>query len=43
VLDVSGGDVNDALAAVRDTVSVITGRDGRRFTEWATENAHAFR
>lgn len=43
VLDVSGGDVNDALAAVRDTVSVITGRDGRRFTEWAAENAHAFR
>lgn len=43
VLDVTGGDVNDELLTVRDTVSRITGAPGRTFEQWAAENAAAFR
>ncbi|GAA2767008.1 hypothetical protein GCM10010103_60490 [Streptomyces paradoxus] len=43
VLDVTGGDVNDELLAVRDTVSRITGSPGRTFRQWAAENTHSFR
>ncbi|MER7941324.1 MULTISPECIES: NAD(P)H-binding protein [unclassified Streptomyces] len=43
VLDLTGGDVNDALLAVRDTVSQVTGVPGRSFKQWVTENAAAFR
>ncbi|MET8775335.1 NAD(P)H-binding protein [Nocardia sp. NPDC004654] len=42
VLDVTGGDVNDELLAVRDTVSRITGSPGRPFRQWVEENAMAF-
>ncbi|CAL9677222.1 NAD(P)H azoreductase [Streptomyces sp. enrichment culture] len=43
VLDVTGGDVNDELLAVRDTVSRVTGSPARPFRQWAAENAHRFR
>ncbi|ANS70753.1 hypothetical protein SLINC_8529 [Streptomyces lincolnensis] len=43
VLDVIGGDLNDELLAVRDTVSQITGSPGRTFRQWAAENADMFR
>ncbi|WP_405787495.1 NAD(P)H-binding protein [Streptomyces sp. NBC_00029] len=43
VLDVTGGDVNDELLMVRDTVSRITGTPARPFRQWASENAGAFR
>ncbi|MFE9792857.1 NAD(P)H-binding protein [Streptomyces goshikiensis] len=43
VLDVTGGDVNDELLTVRDTVSEITGTPARPFRQWASENAGAFR
>ncbi|MFD3662571.1 NAD(P)H-binding protein [Streptomyces sp. NPDC058659] len=43
VLDVTGGDVNDELLMVRDTVSQITGKPARPFRQWAAENATAFR
>ncbi|MDT0612168.1 NAD(P)H-binding protein [Streptomyces lancefieldiae] len=43
VLDVTGGDVNDELQMVRDTVSQITGTPARPFRQWASENADAFR
>lgn len=43
VLDLTGGDVNDELLKVRDTVSRITGAPARTFRQWATEHAHAFR
>ncbi|TDC72931.1 SDR family oxidoreductase [Streptomyces hainanensis] len=43
VLDVTGGDPNAELAAVRDTVPRLTGRPGRTFREWVEENAAAFR
>ncbi|MFC9028288.1 NAD(P)H-binding protein [Streptomyces arboris] len=43
VLDVTGGDVNDELLTVRDTVSRITGTPARTFRQWAAENADAFR
>ncbi|MDI3417727.1 SDR family oxidoreductase [Streptomyces luteolus] len=43
VLDVTGGDVNDELLAVRDTVARITGVPARPFRQWATENAGLFR
>lgn len=42
VLDVTGGDVNDELSMVRDTVSRVTGTPARPFQRWASENAHAF-
>ncbi|MFD4240466.1 NAD(P)H-binding protein [Streptomyces sp. NPDC058525] len=43
VLDVTGGDVNDELLMVRDTVSQITGTPARPFRQWASENVDAFR
>ncbi len=43
VLDVTGGDVNDELLRVRETVAQITGRPARPFEQWASENVHAFR
>lgn len=43
VLDVTGGDVNDELLAVRDTVERITGCPARPFRQWAAENADLFR
>ncbi|MCC3778135.1 NAD(P)H-binding protein [Streptomyces sp. UNOB3_S3] len=43
VLDVMGGDVNDELLMVRDTVSRVTGTPARPFRQWASENADAFR
>ncbi|TRV80808.1 NAD-dependent epimerase/dehydratase family protein [Streptomyces sp. 130] len=43
VLDVTGGDVNDELLAVRDTVRHITGTPARPFRQWAAEHADAFR
>ncbi|MGW2635253.1 NAD(P)H-binding protein [Streptomyces chattanoogensis] len=42
VLDVTGGDVNDELLMVRDTVSQVTGTPARPFQQWASENANAF-
>ncbi|MFF3094783.1 SDR family oxidoreductase [Streptomyces cyaneofuscatus] len=43
VLDVTGGDVNDELLTVHDTVSQIIGAPARTFRQWAAENAAAFR
>jgi uncharacterized protein YbjT (DUF2867 family) len=43
VLDVTGGDVNDELLVVRDTVSRVTGSPARPFQQWAAENADLFR
>lgn len=43
VLDVTGGDVDEGLLRVRDTVARVTGRPGRTFRQWAEENADAFR
>ncbi|WP_431040522.1 SDR family oxidoreductase [Streptomyces sp. P1-3] len=43
VLDLMGGDVNDELLRVRDTVSQVTGSPARSFQQWASENAAAFR
>ncbi|AXG79330.1 NAD(P)H-binding protein [Streptomyces paludis] len=43
VLDLMGGDVNDALRAVRDTVPRLTGAPALPFHRWATEHADAFR
>ncbi|GAB7182963.1 NAD(P)H-binding protein [Kitasatospora sp. Ki12] len=43
VLDVTGGDLNDAIRAVRDTVEQVTGSPARPFRQWAAENAAAFR
>ncbi|MBG0850377.1 NAD(P)H-binding protein [Streptomyces spinoverrucosus] len=43
VLDVTGGDVNDELLAVRETVSRVTGSPARPFRQWAAENADVFR
>ncbi|MER5930917.1 NAD(P)H-binding protein [Streptomyces sp. NPDC002054] len=43
VLDVTGGDVNEALLRVRDTVEQVTGRAARTFGQWAAEHAAEFR
>ncbi|MGW1818816.1 SDR family oxidoreductase [Streptomyces sp. NPDC002125] len=43
VLDLMGGDVNDELLKVRDTVSRVTGSAARSFQQWASENGAAFR
>lgn len=43
VLEVTGGDVNDALLEVRDTVSQVTGSPARPFRQWGAEHAAAFR
>ncbi|GGQ08155.1 hypothetical protein GCM10010215_36710 [Streptomyces virginiae] len=40
--DVPGGDVDDELPAVRDTVSRVTGAPGRSFQQGAEENVHMF-
>ncbi|MCL8014993.1 NAD(P)H-binding protein [Streptomyces sp. AS02] len=43
VLDLMGGDVNDDLLTVHDTVSRVTGSAARPFRQWASDNAAAFR
>ncbi|MFC7884703.1 NAD(P)H-binding protein [Streptomyces sp. NPDC057376] len=43
VLDLTGGDVNDELLTVRDTVSRVTGTAARPFRQWVLENVAAFR
>lgn len=43
VLDLMGGDINDELLKVRDTVPRITGSPARPFQQWASENGAAFR
>ncbi|KUH39045.1 MULTISPECIES: NAD(P)H-binding protein [Streptomyces] len=43
VLDITGGDVNSELLAVRDTVSRVTDSPGRPFRQWVEENLHIFR
>ncbi|MGI5425015.1 NAD(P)H-binding protein [Streptomyces sp. CA-179760] len=43
VLDLLGGDVNDELLTVRDTVAQVTGSPARSFRQWAAENGDAFR
>ncbi|WP_374982532.1 NAD(P)H-binding protein [Streptomyces fradiae] len=43
VLDLMGGDVNDELLKVRDTVARLTGAPARSFRQWAAENGAAFR
>ncbi|MFE4399011.1 MULTISPECIES: NAD(P)H-binding protein [Streptomycetaceae] len=43
VLDVTGGDVNDELLEVRDTVETVTGSPARPFHRWVSENIAAFR
>ncbi|TXL87990.1 NAD(P)H-binding protein [Streptomyces sp. IB2014 016-6] len=42
VLDVTGGDLNDELLAVRDTAPRILGAPARTFRQWVAENAAAF-
>ncbi|MYR71061.1 MULTISPECIES: NAD(P)H-binding protein [unclassified Streptomyces] len=42
VLDLTGGDLNDELLTVRDTVSRITGSPAKSFPRWVSENAAAF-
>ncbi|MFF1278355.1 SDR family oxidoreductase [Streptomyces marokkonensis] len=43
VLDLTGGDVNDELLEVHDTVPHVTGSPARPFRQWAAENVAAFR
>ncbi|MFI1422344.1 SDR family oxidoreductase [Streptomyces sp. NPDC020731] len=43
VLDLMGGDVNDELLTVHDTVPRVTGSPARPFAQWAAENVAAFR
>ncbi|KND32804.1 SDR family oxidoreductase [Streptomyces acidiscabies] len=43
ILDLTGGDVNEALLRVRSTVPEIIGAPGRTYGQWARENADAFR
>ncbi|MFH9611460.1 NAD(P)H-binding protein [Streptomyces sp. NPDC017448] len=43
LLDLMGGDVNDELLAVHDTVARVTGSPARTYRRWAEENADAFR
>ncbi|MGW4024462.1 SDR family oxidoreductase [Streptomyces sp. NPDC005009] len=43
VLDLMGGDVNDELLKVHDTVSSVTGSPARPFRQWAAENVAMFR
>ncbi|BFO19150.1 NAD(P)H-binding protein [Streptomyces sp. KM77-8] len=42
VLDLMGGDINDELLQVHDTVSRVTGSPARPFSQWAAENVAAF-
>lgn len=43
VLDLMGGDTNEELLTVRDTVDQVTGRPATPFIQWAVDNADAFR
>ncbi|GAU71266.1 polysaccharide biosynthesis protein [Streptomyces sp. NBRC 110611] len=44
VLDVTGGDVNDGLLTVHDTVAKVTGSAARPFHQWvSSERVAAFR
>ncbi|MEU2268236.1 NAD(P)H-binding protein [Streptomyces olindensis] len=43
VLDLMGGDVNEELLRVRDTVPRVTGAAARPFRQWASEHGAAFR
>ncbi|MFF5981226.1 NAD(P)H-binding protein [Streptomyces olindensis] len=43
VLDLLGGDVNEELLKVRDTVPRVTGSAARSFRQWASEQGAAFR
>ncbi|WP_038552852.1 SDR family oxidoreductase [Nocardia nova] len=43
LLDVMGGDVNDELLAVRDTVAGVTRSPARPFHDWVSRNIDAFR
>ncbi|MEU9408699.1 NAD(P)H-binding protein [Streptomyces sp. NPDC048281] len=43
VLDITGGDINEELLSVRDTVTRITRAPARTFRQWAVDNADAFR
>ncbi|MEU6914849.1 NAD(P)H-binding protein [Streptomyces olindensis] len=43
VLDLMGGDVNEELLTVRDTVPRVTGSAARSFRQWASEQGAAFR
>lgn len=43
MLDVTGGDVNEELLVVRDTVSRVTGSPARLLQQWAAENADVVR
>ncbi|RJO70159.1 capsule biosynthesis protein CapD [Nocardia panacis] len=42
ILEVTGGDVNAELSAVRDTVARITGTKPRTFGQWVDRNLAAF-
>ncbi|MER5214483.1 NAD(P)H-binding protein [Streptomyces sp. NPDC002838] len=42
VLDLLGGDVNEELLKVRDTVARVTGSPASPFRQWAQENMAAF-
>ncbi|MFJ4539078.1 NAD(P)H-binding protein [Streptomyces tibetensis] len=43
VLDLMGGDVNDELLKVHDTVPRVTGSAARSFRQWASDHGAAFR
>ncbi|MFI9161384.1 SDR family oxidoreductase [Kitasatospora aureofaciens] len=43
VLDLMGGDLNEELLRVRDTVATVTGTPARPFEQWVAENAAVFR
>lgn len=43
LLDVSGGDPNDELLTVRDTVTQVTGARTRTFPDWVSQHIDAFR
>ncbi|MCX0273101.1 NAD(P)H-binding protein [Nocardia zapadnayensis] len=43
LLDVTGGDINEELLTVRDTVTEVTGSPARTFDDWVARNVSAFR
>ncbi|MGW6332786.1 SDR family oxidoreductase [Nocardia rhamnosiphila] len=43
LLDVTGGDINEELLTVRDTVTEVTGSGARTFDDWVARNVSAFR
>lgn len=43
LLDVTGGDINEQLLTVRDTVTRVTGSPARTFGDWVARNVSAFR